>query len=328
MTNVAPDASGTLRFSTDNLPARDGLVIWREVCGRTMMRLDMEPLSEAPFHCSARIRMLPGLAMSSIVTAPNRLTRDRGLIADGNDDLVLAIAIVGAATISQQGSDAVLDPGDAVLISSAEPSVTVVPQESHFLSLAIPVAALMRLTRDLEGNMRCRLPESSWALRLLAVYLTALDDEQELTAPELQHTVVTHIYDLVALALGATRDVAESAKDRGLRAARLRAIKADILDNIGRHLSVDVIAARHGISPSYVRKLFEGEGTTFTDFVLAQRLVRARHMLIDPRFSGHMISTIAYDAGFGDLSYFNRTFRRRFGMTPRDVREAARRNGG
>ena len=32
------------------------------------------------------------------------------------------------------------------------------------------------------------------------------------------------------------------------------------------------------------------------------------------------IATIAYDVGFGDLSYFNRRFRRQYGMTPREVR--------
>ena len=32
------------------------------------------------------------------------------------------------------------------------------------------------------------------------------------------------------------------------------------------------------------------------------------------------ISEIAYDSGFGDLSYFNRRFRRLYGLTPRDVR--------
>jgi len=35
---------------------------------------------------------------------------------------------------------------------------------------------------------------------------------------------------------------------------------------------------------------------------------------------------VAFDAGFGDLSYFNRVFRRRFGATPSDVRAAARRS--
>jgi AraC-like DNA-binding protein len=40
---------------------------------------------------------------------------------------------------------------------------------------------------------------------------------------------------------------------------------------------------------------------------------------------GWGISAIAYDAGFGDVSYFNRTFRRPYGVTPSEVREAAQR---
>jgi AraC-like DNA-binding protein len=45
-------------------------------------------------------------------------------------------------------------------------------------------------------------------------------------------------------------------------------------------------------------------------------------MLADPRHADRAISTIVYDAGFGDLSTFNREFRRRFGATPSDVRVA------
>jgi AraC-like DNA-binding protein len=48
----------------------------------------------------------------------------------------------------------------------------------------------------------------------------------------------------------------------------------------------------------------------------------------DPAFARRSIVAIAYEVSFGDLSYFNRAFRRRFGATPSDVREAARRNGG
>jgi AraC-like DNA-binding protein len=36
-------------------------------------------------------------------------------------------------------------------------------------------------------------------------------------------------------------------------------------------------------------------------------------------------SAIAFDAGFGDVSRFNRTFRRRHGMTLSQLREAAQR---
>jgi AraC-like DNA-binding protein len=46
--------------------------------------------------------------------------------------------------------------------------------------------------------------------------------------------------------------------------------------------------------------------------VLGQRLSRGHRMLGDPRFPDRNISSVAFDVGFGDLSYFNRTFRRNY----------------
>jgi AraC-like DNA-binding protein len=48
-------------------------------------------------------------------------------------------------------------------------------------------------------------------------------------------------------------------------------------------------------------------------------------MLTNPLYRNRSISAIAYDAGFGDVSYFNRTFRRSFSATPSEVRESAQR---
>jgi AraC-like DNA-binding protein len=48
--------------------------------------------------------------------------------------------------------------------------------------------------------------------------------------------------------------------------------------------------------------------------------------LRNPQFSARSISLIAYDVGFGDLSYFNRVFRRRYGVTPSDIRQLAQLN--
>jgi AraC-like DNA-binding protein len=55
------------------------------------------------------------------------------------------------------------------------------------------------------------------------------------------------------------------------------------------------------------------------------RLRAARRTLSDHRFRDHTIGAIAFDAGFGDLSYFNRAFGRRFGASP-DIRAQARRS--
>ena len=181
------------------------------------------------------------------------------------------------------------------------------------------------LVADLDAAYGRRIPAQSTALQLLTRYIGILEETETFAGADLRRQVVTHIHDLIALAIGATRDAAEIANSRGVRAARLRMIKEDIANRLDRaDLSVAAIAARHRIMPRCVQRLFENEGTTFTDYVLAQRLARAHRLLSDPRRADQKISTVAFDAGFGDLSYFNRTFRRRYGAAPSELRAAAR----
>ncbi|WP_119301426.1 helix-turn-helix transcriptional regulator [Dongia deserti] len=80
------------------------------------------------------------------------------------------------------------------------------------------------------------------------------------------------------------------------------------------------VAKRQGISPRYLHMLFECEGTSFSQFVLGERLAAARRLLTDPRQDHRTVTEIAYAVGFGDLSYFNHAFRRRYGATPREMR--------
>ncbi len=189
----------------------------------------------------------------------------------------------------------------------------------------MPRVALTQAIASIDDALMQLVPRNNEPMRLLTGYVKLLQGEIGQMSSELKVATATHIQDLVALALGATGDATHIANGRGLRVARLRAIKAHILANLTRRdLSVETVARRHEISPRYVRTLFEGDQTTFTDFVLNQRLARAHRCLVDPRFAGHMISTIAFESGFGDLSYFNHVFRRRYGATPSDIRAAAR----
>lgn len=73
----------------------------------------------------------------------------------------------------------------------------------------------------------------------------------------------------------------------------------------------------------YVQMLFESEGATFTAFVLAQRLAVAHRFLANPRLARRTIASIALGCGFGDVSYFNRSFRAAYGQSPSDVRRRA-----
>lgn len=314
-----------LRFSTEELPERDRIAAWREIFGRTVVKLDIEPLPARQFYCENAIFMLPGLGVLFGSCSAVRLSHPTQLIVD--DDLSFMTGRTGPWTASQLGRNPVLGTGDGVLMWNAEVGSMTLPSDGPFVTFRVPLNAIASLVPDVGAVVARRIPADCEALRLLARYLEALD-ARSLAVPELQHLAATHVHDLLAVALGATREAEEVAEGRGVRAARLRAVKADIAENLGDpRLSADVVARRHQISPRYVQMLFEGEGTTFTQFVLGQRLARAYQTLTDPRWAGRSIAAVASGAGFGDVSYFNRVFRRRFGATPSQVRHASAREG-
>ncbi len=196
--------------------------------------------------------------------------------------------------------------------------------ETDLINFRIGRKALTDRLIDVDAALIRPIPEANAALHLLTSYMRVIEDGTASATPDLQHTISTHLQDLIALALGATRDEAELARRRGVRAACLHAIQADIATHLThRGLSVSLMAVKHGVSPRYIRSLFESIQTTFTDYVLARRLARAHRCLSDPRFAGEKISTIAFDSGFGDLSYFNHSFRRQYDLTPSEVRALA-----
>jgi AraC-like DNA-binding protein len=320
---MRPSRHGILRFSSDVLPEPERLAASREIYASTILRHDIEPLHDHPFSFEAMLYAVPEFGLVCGAVSPIRATRTAAQI--DNDDIVLTVSLTGGRVVQQRGREAAIGSGEAVLTTSADPLVAAVHSHSRIIVLRIPLAMLRPAVNDLDACLVRTITRDTEALRLLTSYAGVVEETSALAMPELRGLLVAHFHDLVAMAIGATRDAAEVARGRGVRAARLAAIKAYILENLSRgDLSIDAVASRHGISARYVRMLFDGEGATYSDFVLGNRLTRAHRMLRDPRYVGHTISAMAYECGFGDLSYFNRAFRRRFGTTPSDVREAVR----
>jgi AraC-like DNA-binding protein len=316
----------TFRLSTAEFPERDQAAVWRDLYGRKVLRLNAEFDPEIQLRADLTVNLLPGLGMISGSITPCRLTRTRELIADGVDSLFLQIPD-GPVRMFQRGREAVLGAGEAALIDSGEPG-GIEFGGSDVLALNLPRPALGPLLRNPDGVLIRPVPRSNEALRLLVRYVTAASQAPAISSSELRRAFVDHVYDLVALVLGATREAAELAGGRGLAAARLRAIKDDVLANLhDGALTIAAVAARQRVTPRYIQLLFEAEGTTFSDFVRDQRLARAHRMLSSVRHAGAPISSIAYEVGFGDLSTFNHAFRRAYGMTPSDLRAAARKRG-
>ena len=102
--------------------------------------------------------------------------------------------------------------------------------------------------------------------------------ERWLQKPELRRLAVTHIHDLIAATVGATREALASAEGRGIRAARLRAIMADITANLeDGDLTVADVAEPPARNDALCPQLFESDGLTFCAFVLLDRRLSHAH---------------------------------------------------
>jgi AraC-like DNA-binding protein len=315
-----------VRFSTDDFEERFRVEAWCEIFGRKVMKTQVEPYPHDPFHNSLTLRALPGLGVAAGVSSSARYWHTREL-AD-NDDFLLLVQIEGRGLASQLDRQATLDSGCGVLMWGAEPGVTDFNASFRYLSVAIPYKALAPMIASRDTALVRPIARDTEALKLLVGYLGHIQNAYALATPELRETVVAQIYDLAALAVGATAEATEISRGRGIRAARLLAIKSDIVQNAFRQsFSIEQVAARIGVTPRYIRRLFEGTDETFTEFVLSERLRQAHSLLTDPRYDARSISSVAFDVGFSDLSYFNRTFRRRYGATPSEVRDGSPRKG-
>jgi AraC-like DNA-binding protein len=108
----------------------------------------------------------------------------------------------------------------------------------------------------------------------------------------------------------------------------LRAGDRDRAHAAARHLerhhaepvSLATLAAEVGLSPFHLTRLFRQElGLTPHQYLLRTRLRRAAALLAD---TATPVTEVAYAVGFGDLSNFQRTFRRHMGETPGAFRRA------
>ena len=322
---LPPNTRVMWSFSTQGMAPKERLSALRGLSERGT--LPIEPLPDCDAEIDVRRCTFGSLGVLlgtvgglSQVVAPNAPAFA--------DEVFFGVNIAGIVLVSHRGRELTQASGDAVLFSRPEAGfVSSRPASSIFLGIRAPRRSLAPLVANLDRASMWTIPGQSPSLRLLTHYVQLVCRDEREESPTLDHAIATHILDLIALSVGADRDAEVAAEKRGVRAARLEAIKADISTRLSDgDVSVAAVASRHGVTPRYVHKLFETEDATFSEFVLARRLELARRLLTNPRLSSRSVTSIAFDAGFSDLSHFTRAFRRRYDATPTAARAEAGRS--
>jgi AraC-like DNA-binding protein len=322
-------------FSSADLPAeldeRTRFSRWTEVMTQIFGRRHVVGTVDRPFSARSELVRYGSVALGrheATLAGTDRTSAD--VAADGVDNFMLTLN-PGTARIAftQRGRQTILAPGSWTLLSLAEVASIRWEQNgtsghSEWLNAVIPRRQILELVGTADDLVVMPIDAGRPAVQHLRQYVRILFGPDGLSgASALAAHIGTTLLDLIALSLGAEREAAELARMRGLRAARLQEIVAEIKARfVDPTFSPADVARKLGLSVRYIQNLMQQSGSSFTEQVLELRLQKARTMLTDRRHDRLKVSDIAAASGFNEVSHFNRCFRRRFGASPSNFRGA------
>lgn len=293
---------------------------WRDTLRASCGNFDVTPGNDLTArHGSFGIRPMGGLELAQVSTNYTGVMRDEACIRrDDIDCLYLVHQISGRMGIEHCGHEIWIEPGDCVLLDASRAMGGHYGRDGvGFATLHIPRELFFREDSD-HSEIELGVPRRMSGYRggSLNAALKHIR-ENGLSAEAGQGFLI----DLARLAFrGDPRR--HSLSRFGHEIDRIEALK----EMIGRHatdpdFSLSDLAFLAGMSERQVQRSLQVEGTSFSRERLEVRLRRVKTQLTTAARNGTSISVTqaAYEAGFNDLSHFNRVFRRRFGCTPRDM---------
>jgi AraC-like DNA-binding protein len=309
-----------LTLSTRDVPARHRLPFLHDFVARSVAGLQFTPRDANDFEFELCARNLGGGAVvGSARYSAVRGERTRELTADGRSNYMLTIHDTDYEVEVAGGRRLHVSAGDIVIVNESLRQSFTLPG-TGLTAIVLDEKRMAEIAPAIRMQAIHRMPAAKPGAALVAGYARLLLADASLDSAAAR-LAGDHLYQLAAVALG--RDNGD--RNRGLPGiggARLALVKQDIARNLtDPELDIVAVARRQDVTPRYIQRLFEREGTTFGAFLRDARLDRARSALDagDPR----TISAIAFDCGLGDLSHFNKAFRQRFGATPSDIRAMA-----
>ena len=314
-------------FSSDMLQPglndRQRFLAWRELHNEHFGHTDLTP-TEGPFEAQTAFAVTKDVVLArGDVTIEG--SHHGGPHAPASDEALIAVIMntsPGAYRMRQRGHDEVLNLGGTMLLSPVDDiHLTARERRVSWVMMVMPRESILRAAPGFEDLVGVPLQAGREALRMIAGYVGLIFKEGKFSDPLMDAHVSRTLIDLVSLAAGAEGDAASIARQGGLRTARLEAIVQAIAAGYANSaFSITVVAARLGLSPRYVQDLLQSTGSGFSERILERRLQHAVDLLTRPGGTDRKISDIALSSGFNDLSYFHRSFRRRFGVTPGGAR--------
>lgn len=310
------------QWNTQDQKIGEQFGFWREVLCEAFIALNSTRDFTGGFQAHVVSNLVADVNVCRLVTDEHDILRTRHEISRmSRDCFFVNMQIAGNVHVEHIGRNIQVCPNQFYVVDAAEPYNLAYRQAGgnvRTFSFRIPKSLLTPLLPEPEKSLGVRVAPDT-AMGALAVdFLGSLALRSDNIPVAAQPAMARMAADLIALSLNPQENHSASVLE-SKRKALLHSILAYIDQNsINPGLGVELVCRRFGLSARTLHRLFEAEGLTFAQVVTIRRLRRCAETMCDhPDVS---IASIAFANGFGDLSSFNRQFRKHFDLAPREYR--------
>ena len=277
------------------------------------MRLEPTAVSLEGFSGQISQIETPRMAVSSVRSVGHTVHRLPEHISLSAPDVIFVNILCAGRSLVTQHSEHIAVPMDVSVLDTRRAFSIRHDAPFELASIAVDASAVPSLLKS------AHLPLSrSTAGREMSLVLMGLA-RTLLTLGKGSPGAARAVADQFCSALAVATDIANEAPEPHLTIDMLQSYIARSLSR--PRLRACDLAQHFGVSVRRVHQVFEPSGQSVSDHVNASRLDTAADMLTNPGLSHLPIAAVALQIGYLDVSYFNRRFRRRFGCTPRCLRE-------
>ncbi len=309
-----------LKISTNSVPFDERSAFWDQACQRLFKdRCQVESKPDTSFQVDMSVLKVGPFTLSDCQGSSFRMMR-RG--CDETGGLILLIQNEGECVIRAQDREAHLSPANLCLFPANIEAELEMHGAFRQLGLRFQSGLLSELhpTWEQQALSAIRCDSGSGAIFHSLVHAMFQHGESALTKCCLDAFQAT----LVLLG-GVLNENKPASSPSPLAATRLVSfhktrIREFVLENLSNpELDVPMIALAMQLSSRYLHRLFSDEPMQLMHWILSERLARCLDDLASEEKHGTPISAIAYAWGFNDPAHFSRSFRKRYGVSPREV---------
>ncbi|MCB2192658.1 MAG: helix-turn-helix domain-containing protein [Deltaproteobacteria bacterium] len=309
--------------STLQVPKSAKMEYWNQALSEIWGHIQIEPTNLDIFEGRIKSVKANRFVFNEISYRGHNIHRTPGNIAKMNQDFYVLAFPFGDPWQMNLGKETfTLKRGNAYLLCNTVPYKSNDKNGYDTFNVMIPSQLLRNLIPTLETRYVLPLNESNKKANILHSFVRSLYGHLPLSGEEDTRFMENNLLNLLAFVLQ-EKSQGIDANDSSVKLAH----RERILEYISAHysqesMSPESIARQHGISVSYLHRVFKPYGKTVLEVMREKRLQAAKRQLSNPDLAGLSVTEIAYRVGFKHPSDFSRAYKARYGRSPKDAREA------